>query len=65
MLGPDVSFEIFSDGNMVVSGHGEITEITEDIKNRDSVVSIVFKRQHYLRHKKKHHPMQINLNCIG
>ena len=40
-LGDKVGFVIYDNGEMVITGSGAITKTTEDIKNRESVTSIV------------------------
>lgn len=42
-LGDKVGFVIYDNGEMVITGSGAITKTTEDVKNRESVTSVVFK----------------------
>ena len=42
-LGDKVTFVIYDNGEMVITGSGAITKTSEDIKNRESVTSVVFK----------------------
>ncbi|MBQ5337087.1 MAG: leucine-rich repeat domain-containing protein, partial [Oscillospiraceae bacterium] len=42
-LGDKVGFVIYDNGEMIISGSGAITQTTEDLENRNSVTSIIFK----------------------
>ena len=42
-LGDKVGFVIYDNGEMVITGSGAITKTAEDIKNKESVTSVVFK----------------------
>ncbi|WP_044975752.1 leucine-rich repeat protein [Ruminococcus sp. HUN007] len=42
-LGDKVGFVIYDNGEMVITGSGAITQTAEDIKNKESVTSVVFK----------------------
>ena len=42
-LGEKVTFIIYDNGEMIITGSGAITKTTEDLENRNTVTSIVFK----------------------
>ena len=42
-LGDKVTFTIYDNGKMIITGSGAITKTTENLENRNSVTSIVFK----------------------
>ena len=42
-LGDKVTFTIYDNGEMIITGSGAITKTTEDLENRNTVTSIVFK----------------------